>query len=72
MSSSVSSRHPYNPDSTVFEVHEQVAGLLDGPCAVGVGGHAEDVHVPGCHLHDEQHVQAPEEDGVDVKEVAGQ
>ena len=37
-----------------------------------MGGHAEDVHVPGGHLHDEQHVQAAEEDRVDVEEVAGQ
>jgi len=34
--------------------------------------HAEDVHVPGPHLHDEQHVQALEEDCVDMKEIAGQ
>ena len=24
--------------------------------AVWVGGHPENVHVPGCHFHDEQHV----------------
>jgi hypothetical protein len=29
----------------VAEVHEQVAGLLGGPRAVRVCGHAEDVHV---------------------------
>ena len=40
----------------VAEVHEQVAGLLGGPCAVRMGGHAQDVHVPGPHLNDEQHV----------------
>jgi hypothetical protein len=36
------------------------------------GGHAEDVHAPGRHLHDEQDVQASEEDGVHVEEIAGQ
>ena len=56
----------------VTEVHEQVAGLLGSPRAVRVSGHAEDVHVPGAHLHDEQHIRAPEEDRVDMKEIAGQ
>jgi hypothetical protein len=37
-----------------------------------VGGDAEDVDVPGGHFHDEQHVQAAEEDRVDVEGVAGQ
>jgi hypothetical protein len=37
-----------------------------------VGGHAEDVHVPGRDLRDEQDVQALEEDRVDLEEVAGQ
>jgi hypothetical protein len=40
----------------VTEFHDQVAGLLGGPRAVRVRGHAEDVHMPGLHLHDEQHV----------------
>jgi hypothetical protein len=55
----------------VSGIHDQVAGLLSGPGAFGVGGHAEDVHVPGGYLYDEQHVQAAEEDCVDM-EVAGQ
>jgi len=46
----------------VAEVHEQVAALLGGPCAVRVGCHTQDVHAPGRYLHHEQHVQAPEED----------
>ena len=54
------------------EVHDEVAGLLGGPCAIRVGGHAEDVHAPGRYLHNEQHVQACEEDRVHVEEVAGQ
>jgi hypothetical protein len=56
----------------VAEVHEQVAGLLCGPCAVRVRGDLEDVHAPGRHLHDEQHVQAFEEDRVYLKEIAGE
>ena len=54
------------------EVHDQVAGLLSGPCAIGMGGDAEDVHVPGGHFQYEQYVQAAEEDRVDMEEVAGQ
>jgi hypothetical protein len=56
----------------VPESHDQVAGLLGVPRAVRVRGHPEDEHPPGLHLHDEQHVQALEEDRVDVEEVAGQ
>jgi hypothetical protein len=39
---------------------------------MGMGGHAEDVHVPGRYFHDEQHVQAAEQDSVDMEEIAGQ
>lgn len=56
----------------VAEVHEQVTGLLSGPGVVRVGYHTEDVHVPGGHFHDEQHVQTLEEDRVHVEEVAGE
>jgi hypothetical protein len=54
----------------VAEVHEQVAGLLGGPGAGGVGGDAQDVHGPGVDLYHEQDVQALQEDGVNVQEVA--
>jgi hypothetical protein len=37
-----------------------------------MGGHAQDVYVPGRYLHDEQHIQAPEEDRVGGEEVAGE
>jgi len=47
----------------------KVSGLLSDPRAGWVGGDAEDVHVPGGDLHDEQHVQPAQGDGVDVKEV---
>jgi hypothetical protein len=56
----------------VAEINEQVAGLLGGPRAVRMDGHAQDVYPPGPHLHDKQHVQAPEEDRVDMEEIASQ
>ena len=56
----------------VFEVHEQVAGLLGGPGTVRVGGHAQDVHVPGRHFHHEQHIQACQQNRVHMEEIAGQ
>jgi hypothetical protein len=54
------------------EVHEQVAGLLGGPRPGGVSGDAQGVHPPCADLHHEEHVQASEEDRVDVQEVAGE
>jgi len=57
---------------SVAEIHDQVTGLLIGPRAVRVGGHAEDMYPPGLHLHYEQHVQALEENRVHMKEIAGQ
>src|ERR1035438_1573676 len=54
------------------EVHEQVAGLLRGPRSGGAGGDARDVHPPGLDLHHEEDVQACEEHGVSVQEVARQ
>nr|WP_222849141.1 hypothetical protein [Trebonia kvetii] len=54
------------------EVHQEVAGLLDGPGPGRMGGDAQDVHRTGLDLHREQHVHAPEQHGVDVQEVAGQ
>ena len=56
----------------LFKIHEQVASLLSGPRAVRMVSHAQDVHVPGPYLHDEQDVQTFEEDRVDGEEVAGQ
>jgi hypothetical protein len=37
-----------------------------------VSGDAENVHAPGVDLHHEQDVQAPEEHGVGVQEIARQ
>ena len=60
------------PGGVFAEVHEQVAGLLGGPCPGGAGGHAQDVHAAGLDLHREEHVQAPEEHRVNVHEVTRQ
>jgi uncharacterized protein YecE (DUF72 family) len=43
---------------------------LGGPCSSGVSGDAQDVHPPGLDLHHEQDIQASEEHGVSVQEVA--
>lgn len=59
------------PDA-VFQVHEQVPGLLRHPRSGWVGGDAQDVDGAGGKLDHEQHVQAPEQDGVDVEQVARQ
>jgi hypothetical protein len=53
------------------EVHQKVAGLLGCPGSARMGGDAQDVHRPGLDLYREQHVQALEQHGVDVQEVAG-
>jgi hypothetical protein len=54
------------------EVHEQVPGLLRGPRSGGVGSDAQDVHEPGIDLHYEEDVQALEEHGVNMDEIARQ
>jgi hypothetical protein len=56
----------------VVEVHDQVAGLLGQPGAGGLGGDAEQVDPAGGVLDDEERVQAPEADGVEVEQVAGE
>ena len=60
------------PVAVIAEVHEQVAGLLGGPGRGGVSGDAQDVHGAGLDLHHEQDIDAAEEDGINVQEVAGQ
>jgi hypothetical protein len=37
-----------------------------------MGGDTQDVHGPGLDLHAEQHINAPQENRVDMQEVAGQ
>ncbi|WP_276097218.1 hypothetical protein [Streptomyces silvisoli] len=53
------------------QVHQQIPGELPYPHAGRIRGDAENVDGPGLDLHDEEDVEAPEEDGVHVQEVAG-
>jgi hypothetical protein len=51
------------------KIHEQVAGLLNGPGSRQVRGDAQDVHGAGLDLHHNQHVQASQQHGIDMQEV---
>ena len=62
----------HEPARPLAEVHQQVPGLLGRPGPVRVGGDAQDVHAPGLDLHHEQDVDALEQDGVDMEEIARQ
>ncbi|WSG44009.1 hypothetical protein OHA72_10900 [Dactylosporangium sp. NBC_01737] len=67
----VTDQEPKHGDP-IAEVNHQIAGLLGGPGGGRVRGDAEDVHPPRADLHDKQHVQPPQCDGVDVEEVGRQ
>jgi hypothetical protein len=57
----------------VAEVHYEVAGLLGGPPAVGMGGDPEDVYVTALDLDHKQAVEALQRQGaVDVEEIGGE
>jgi hypothetical protein len=56
LASPISDEEPELGDAIV-EVHHEVADLLSGPSAVGVGGRAEQVHRSGGDLEDEEHVE---------------
>ncbi len=56
----------------VFEVRDELAGDLDDPGGVGVGGDAEQVHDAPLHLDHEQDVVAPQRDRLGGEEVGGQ
>jgi hypothetical protein len=62
----------FEPGGALAEVHEQVPGLLGCPRPCGAGGNTQDVHAAGLDLHDEKDVEALEEHGVNVQEVACQ
>ena len=56
-----------------FKTNRAASDLgLVGSATLRPGLHPQDVHPPGPHLHDEQHVQTPEEDRVHVEEITGQ
>ena len=52
------------------QIHEQVTGLLGGPQPGGVCGDAQDMHAARLDLYHEEHLQALEERGVNVQEIA--
>ena len=54
------------------EVHEEVAGLLDGPFAGGMQGDSEDADAPGGVLDYGQDVGLGAVEQVGGEEVAGQ
>jgi hypothetical protein len=64
----VSDQKPERP----VEVHEQVPGLLGDPWASRVLGEAEEVHASGGVFDAEEHVDALEQNGVEVQEVDGE
>jgi hypothetical protein len=55
-----------------FQVSNEVARHLGDPRAVGVGGHAEEVHDAALDLDHEEHVVAAEQHAVDGEEVGSQ
>lgn len=55
--------------STLAELPYELSGLLCGPDGGGVGGDTQDMHRAGAYLHNEQNVQPPQADGVDVEEI---
>ena len=60
------------PAGPIAEIHDEVPGALGHPRPVRVGGDPEQPGPPGGELHDEEQVEAAEQHGVDVGEVAGQ
>ena len=56
----------------IVKVHQQVPGLLDHPLLRGMCGDSGQVHAAGAVLDEEQHVQAPQEYGIDVEEARRQ
>ena len=61
----------HEPDVS-FVVHHEVAGGLGRPGAGRVRGDAGEVDAAGVELDEEQHVEPPQQDGVDGEEVTGE
>src|SRR5262249_60120642 len=57
------------PDPLVVELHQEVARLLGHPAAVRIGGDPGEVHAASRQLHEEQDVEALQEERVDGEEV---
>jgi hypothetical protein len=59
----------------IVQGHQEVAGLLGGPCGGEVAGDAGDAHPPGAvpdEEDEEQDEQPPQEDGVRVEDIDGE
>jgi hypothetical protein len=56
----------------VVECHKQVAGLLQHPGGVWVGGAGEVLDSAAADREEDEHVEAAQPDGVDGEEVAGE
>ncbi len=65
----VADQEAYLP-SPLPQHQQQVAGLLGDPGAVGIGGHAGQVHTSRVQFDEEQDVEPPQEDRVRGEEVA--
>jgi hypothetical protein len=55
----------------LLEIHQEVAGRLRCPRAVGVLGDAAQVNPAGAVLNDDQDIDAPQQHGVHVDEIGG-
>ena len=55
----------------VIEIHQQGAGGLGGPGRGRMGGHPEEMNLPGAHLDDEQDGETAQSDGVEGEKVGG-
>jgi hypothetical protein len=50
---------------SLAQVHQEVAGGLDGPGCGRVDGHTENVHPTGTYFHDEQDIEPAQGDSVE-------
>ena len=66
----IAHQEPTSPELLVYR-HEQIAGLLGDPGACWPGGAAGQVHSAGVELDEEQHIEPPQEDGLDGEEIGG-
>src|SRR3974390_2093141 len=58
-------------DLCVGEVTGDVPGLLGDPSCIGVSGDPSDPDPPAAEIDEEQDVETPEQNGIDVEEIGG-
>ena len=66
----IADEEPRSEAVSVVELHQQVARLVGHPPPVRVRGDSCQADAPGSELDEEEHVEAPEEQGVDGEEIA--